>query len=112
MDIVGILLILVICLSFAELPITFVTPLSDVHVYEKDEARFECEVSRQPKTHRWLKGSQEITTDDKFEVLQEGKRHTLVVKSAAFEDEAKYMFEAEDKRTSAKLVIQGKNKKQ
>jgi len=55
-----------------------------------------------------MKGSQKITPDDKFEVLQEGKRHILVVKSASFEDEAKYMFEAEDKRTSAKLVIQGK----
>lgn len=96
---------------FAELPITFVTPLADVHVYEKDEARFECEISRPPKSFRWLKGSQEITTDDKFEVLQEGKRHILVVKSAAYEDEAKYMFEAEDKRTSAKLVIQGKVEK-
>lgn len=96
---------------FAELPITFVTPLADVHVYEKDDARFECEISRQPKSFRWLKGSQEITPDDKFEVLQEGKRHILVVKSAAFEDEAKYLFEAEDKRTSAKLVIQGKGEK-
>lgn len=82
-----------------------------MHVYEKDEARFECEISRQPKSIRWLKGSKEITTDDKFEVLQEGKRHILVVKSAAYEDEAKYMFEAEDKRTSAKLVIQGKREK-
>lgn len=82
-----------------------------MHVYEKDEARFECEISRPPKSFRWLKGSQEITTDGKFEVLQEGKRHILVVKSAAYEDEAKYMFEAEDKRTSAKLVIQGKAEK-
>lgn len=99
-----------LCL-FPELPITFVTPLADVHVYEKDEARFECEISRPAKTFRWLKGSQEITTDDKFEVLQEGNRHILVVRSAAYEDEAKYMFEAEDKRTSAKLVIQGKREK-
>jgi hypothetical protein len=30
-----------------------------------------------------------------------------VIKSAAFEDEAKYMFEAEDKRTSGKLIIEG-----
>lgn len=96
---------------FAELPITFVTPLADVHVYEKDEARFECEISRQPKSFCWLKGSQEITPDDKFEVLQEGKRHILVIKSASFEDEAKYLFETEDKRTSAKLVIQGKGEK-
>lgn len=96
-----------IFISFIELPITFLTPLSDVQVYEKDEARFECEISREPKAFRWLKGTQELKADDKFDILTEGKRHTLVVKSAAFEDEAKYMFEAEDKRTSAKLIIQG-----
>ncbi|MCJ8732914.1 hypothetical protein PDJAM_G00216380, partial [Pangasius djambal] len=94
-------------LKVKELPITFIMPLSDVQVYEKDEARFECELSREAKTFRWLKGSQELKADDKFDILTEGKRHTLILKSAAYEDEAKYMFEAEDKRTSAKLVIQG-----
>lgn len=92
---------------YIELPITFLTPLSDVQVYEKDEARFECEISREPKVFRWLKGTQELKADDKFDILTEGKRHILVVKSAAYDDEAKYMFEAEDKRTSAKLIIQG-----
>ena len=91
----------------SELPLTFITPLTDVQVYEKDEARFECEVSRKAKSFRWLKGSQELTSDDKFEMTQLGNIHTLVVKSAAFDDEAKYMFEAEDKRTTGKLVIQG-----
>jgi len=82
-------------------------PLSDVQVYEKDDARFEIELSREAKVTRWLKGSQELKADEKFEMLTEAKRHILVVKSVAYEDEAKYMFEAEDKRTSAKLVIQG-----
>lgn len=94
-----------------EIPISFITPLADVHVYEKDEARFELEVSREPKTFRWLKGSQELLNDDKFEVLVEGKRHILLIKSAKYEDEAKYIFEAEDKRTSGKLFIQGKSVK-
>ena len=88
---------------------SFVTPLSDVHVYEKDEARFELEVSREPKTFRWLKGTQELENDDKFEIIQEGKRYTLVVKAAGFSDEAKYTFEGEDKRTSGKLVIEGRS---
>lgn len=79
-----------------------------MHVYEKDEARLELEVSREPKSSRWLKGSQELSDDDKFELLVEGTRHTLVVKSAKYEDEAKYMFEAEDQRTSGKLMIKGK----
>lgn len=91
-----------------EPPVTFITPLTDVHVYEKDEAKFELEISREPKSFRWLKGSQELSNDDKFELLVEGKRHTLVIKSAKYEDEAKYMFEAEDKRTFGKLIIKGK----
>lgn len=95
--------------SLSELPLIFITPLSDVKVFEKDEAKFECEVSREPKTFRWLKGTQEITGDDRFELIKDGTRHSLVIKSAAFEDEAKYMFEAEDKRTSGKLIIEGEN---
>lgn len=93
---------------FAELPLIFITPLSDVKVFEKDEAKFECEVSREPKTFRWLKGTQEIMGDDKVELIKDGTKHSLVIKAAAFEDEGKYMFEAEDKHTSAKLIIEGK----
>uniref|UniRef100_A0A3B5RET8 Uncharacterized protein n=1 Tax=Xiphophorus maculatus TaxID=8083 RepID=A0A3B5RET8_XIPMA len=90
------------------LPISFITPLADVHVYEKDEAKFELEISREPKSFRWLKGTQELSNNDKFEIQADGKQHTLVVKAARYEDEAKYMFEAEDKRTSGKLIIKGK----
>lgn len=93
----------------SELPLNFLTPLSDVQVYEKDEARFELELSRPPKSFRWLKGSQELQGDDKYEMIQEGNMYVLVIRSAAFDDEAKYMFEAEDKRTTGKLVIQGDN---
>lgn len=91
----------------SELPLIFITPLSDVKVFEKDEAKFECEVSREPKTFRWLKGTQEITPDERFEIISDGTKHALIIKSVAFDDEAKYMFEAEDKRTSAKLIIEG-----
>lgn len=94
--------------SLAELPLIFITPLSDVKVFEKDEAKFECEVSREPKTFRWLKGTQEITGDDRFELIKDGTKHSMVIKSAGFEDEAKYIFEAEDKHTSGKLIIEGK----
>lgn len=90
------------------MPVSFITPLADVHVYEKDEAKFELEISREPKSFRWLKGSQELSNDDKFELQVEEKRHILIVKSARYEDEAKYMFEAEDKRTSGRLIIKGK----
>ena len=94
---------------FSELPLIFITPLSDVKVFEKDEAKFECEVSREPKTYRWLKGTQEITGDDRIELIKDGTKHSRVIKSAAFEDEAKYRFEAEDQHTSGKLIIEGKH---
>lgn len=90
-----------------EPPVSFITPLSDVHVFEEEEALFELEVSREPKSFRWLKGAQELLNDEKFELTVEGKRHSLLIKSAKYEDEAKYMFEAEDKRTHGKLIIKG-----
>lgn len=76
-------------------------------MYEKDEARFEVELSRPAKAFRWLKGSQELQSDEKYQMIQEGNVFLLSIRSAAYEDEAKYIFEAEDKRTSSKLVIQG-----
>lgn len=91
----------------AELPLNFLSSLSDVQVFEKDEARFEVELSRPAKSFRWLKGSQELQSDEKYQMIQEGNLFLLSIKSAAYEDEAKYIFEAEDKRTSSKLVIQG-----
>ncbi|KAF3843838.1 hypothetical protein F7725_002687 [Dissostichus mawsoni] len=90
-------------LKVKELPMNFLTPLSDVNVYEKDEARFELELSRAPKSFRWLKGTQELQKDEKYEMIQEGNMYVLQIHSVAYEDEAKYMFEAEDKRTSGKL---------
>lgn len=77
-------------------------------MFEKDEARFEVELSRPAKSFRWLKGSQELQKDEKYQMIQEGNLFLLSIRSAAYEDEAKYIFEAEDKRTSSKLVIQGK----
>ncbi|KAK5920272.1 hypothetical protein CgunFtcFv8_024099 [Champsocephalus gunnari] len=94
-------------LKVKELPMNFLTPLSDVNVYEKDEARFELELSRAAKSFRWLKGTQELQKDEKYQMIQEGNMYVLQIRSVAYEDEAKYMFEAEDKRTSGKLVIQG-----
>lgn len=48
-----------------------------------------------------------MASDDKFELIKDGTKHAMVIKSAAFEDEAKYIFEAEDKHTSGKLIIEG-----
>lgn len=76
-------------------------------MYEKDDARFDVELSRPPKSFRWLKGSQELQSNDKYELIQEGNAYVLLIHSAAYDDEAKYIFEAEDKRTTGKVVIQG-----
>lgn len=65
------------------------------------------ELSRPPKSFRWLKGSQELQSDEKYQMIQEASMYVLLIRSAEYDDEAKYMFEAEDKRTAGKLVLQG-----
>ncbi|KAM9709482.1 obscurin-like protein 1 [Menidia menidia] len=94
-------------LKVKEPPLAFITPLADVHVFEQDDARFELETSRRPKSFRWLKGGQELTGDERLTLTEDGARHALLLRGARYQDEARYMFEAEDKRTAAKLVIKG-----
>lgn len=84
-----------------------VSPLSDVQVYEEEDAMFECEVSREAKSFRWLKEAEELTASEKYEMLHEGTKHTLVVKSITKEDLVKYVFEAEGLISFGRIVSKG-----
>uniref|UniRef100_A0A3B3QG32 non-specific serine/threonine protein kinase n=1 Tax=Paramormyrops kingsleyae TaxID=1676925 RepID=A0A3B3QG32_9TELE len=83
-------------LTFSEVPLMIVSPLSDVQVYEEEDAMFECEVSREAKSFRWLKEAEELTASEKYEMLHEGTKHMLVVKSITKDDLVKYVFEGAD----------------
>ncbi|KAL8579176.1 hypothetical protein ACOMHN_010760 [Nucella lapillus] len=88
----------------------FTQGLRKMAAVEGKTARFECEVSGQPKPDvQWYKGSREIYDNDKFEIFTEGDKQVLVVHDVYGEDADEYSVRASNKGGSrisrAELVI-------
>lgn len=110
----------------------FTKPLHDVEVREKESARFECEVSREdikvssfavavrletssltstssllPQV-RWFRDGSEIRKGKKYEIIAQGRQHTLIVHKSVFDDEAEYECDARTSKSSGMLTVIGK----
>ncbi|XP_052706840.1 twitchin-like isoform X1 [Crassostrea angulata] len=65
--------------------------LRDIQTVAGKTATFELEVSGNPKPEvQWYKGSREIFDDHKFEIIEEGNRHILIIKDVFGEDADEY----------------------
>ncbi|XP_055900297.1 twitchin-like isoform X6 [Biomphalaria glabrata] len=78
----------------AEVP-EFTSGLRKIQAVEGRTARFECEVSGNPKPDiQWFKGVREIYDSDKFEIVTEGNKQILIVKNIYGEDADEYSVRA------------------
>lgn len=55
-----------------------------------------------------MKGSQELEAGDKYQMVSDGKRRTLVIKSTELKDEGGYVVVIGSTRASAELTVLGK----
>lgn len=74
---------------------------------EGEKAEFVCSVSKDSYEVKWLKGDKELQTDDKYEIISDGKRRVLVVKKSELSDEGPYVALIGATRASAELTILG-----
>lgn len=86
----------------------FTVPLKDVTVPEKKQAKFECAITKDVSKVMWFRGSDIVTSDVKYDIIDDGKRHMLVINHCEFEDEGEYTIEVLGKRSTAKLTVEGK----
>lgn len=86
----------------------FTVPLKDVTVHEKKQAKFECTITKDVPKVMWLRGSDIITPDQKYDIIDDGKKHMLVINHCEFEDEGEYTVEVLGKTSTAKLTVEGK----
>ena len=86
----------------------FTVPLEDVSVPEKKQAKFQCAITRDVPKVMWLRGSDIISQDQKYEIIDDGKKHMLVINNCEFDDEAQYTIEVLGKSSTAKLTVEGK----
>ncbi|CAL1540886.1 unnamed protein product, partial [Lymnaea stagnalis] len=76
----------------------FTSGLRKLQAVEGKSARFECEVSGNPKPDiQWFKGVREIYDSDKFEISTEGDKQILVVRNIYGEDADEYSVRASNR---------------
>lgn len=75
---------------------------------EGQKAEFTCSVSKETYEVKWLKDDRELEAGDKYQMVSDGKRRTLVIKDCELKDEGGYKVMIGPTRASADLTVLGK----
>ena len=86
----------------------WIKELSDCHCKEKDViVHMDCEFNKPNATIRWYKNKIEIFTGQKYNFSSEGGIFKLSIHRIGLEDGGTYTCQANDKKTSAVLHVEG-----
>lgn len=88
----------------------FVDPLKDLSVPEKKQAKFECTITKEVPKVMWFRGTEIVTPGPKYEIIDDGLKHMLIINSCEFDDEAQYTIEVLGEKSSAQLQVEGKQR--
>lgn len=67
--------------------IHFTKRIHNIEVNERQSATFECEVSFDNAIVSWYKDTWELRESPKYNFTSEGRRHFMVIRNVAIEDE-------------------------
>ncbi len=82
--------------------------LSNLEVFEKQDATFECEFNKPNLEVQWNQAGDKITPDwTRFKPEVDGKIHRLHITVCELDDEAKYSCKVNGKKTSGMLTVKG-----
>lgn len=74
---------------------------------EGEKAQFVCSVSKDTYEVKWLKGDKELQSNDKYDIISEGKKRVLVIKNCELKDEGGFVVLIGTTRASADLTVLG-----
>ena len=94
----------------SELPTTFVRPLANITVMEKQKLYLECEVSRPDKPIQWFKDDKPVTASARIKLTSEGGVHSLLIDCAELDDEAVYKAVVNGVESTAEVLVEGEQK--
>lgn len=75
---------------------------------EGDTAEFVCSVSKEAIAVEWMRGDKVLEPDDKYNIISDGKKRTLVVKDSVPGDAGKYTVRVGEAKATARLTVIGK----
>jgi len=80
--------------------IKFTIPLEDQDVKIEDSVELMCEVNKDNVSTTWYKDGNVLKSSDRYNIVQDGRRHRLLIKDVTLDDESEY---------SCKVVIYSLN---
>lgn len=101
--------IIFLVLLIIELAAEFISKPQNLEVLEGDKANFVCSVSKDSYEVKWFKGDEELKTDDKYEIVSDGKKRMLIIKNSIPKDEGTYAVMIGSSRATAELAVIGKS---
>lgn len=75
---------------------------------EGEKAEFTCAVSKETYEVKWMKDDKELEAGEKYQMVSDGKRRTLVINNCEPKDDGGYVVMIGPTRASADLVVLGK----
>uniref|UniRef100_A0A3B3HA44 Uncharacterized protein n=1 Tax=Oryzias latipes TaxID=8090 RepID=A0A3B3HA44_ORYLA len=87
---------------------TFISRPQNQEVVEGQKAEFTCSVSKETYNVKWMKDNKELEEGEKYQMVSDGKRRSLVIKNCEPKDEGGYVVVIGATRASADLTVQGK----
>lgn len=74
---------------------------------EGERAEFTCSVSKETYEVTWFRGDKQVESGDKYEIVSDGKRRSLIVKNCELKDDGSYVAHIGSVKTSADLFVIG-----
>lgn len=96
------------CLFFSERSVDIMKPLEDQQATLGEDVVLRCELSREGTPVHWLKDGKAIRKSQKYDLLTEGTRASLVIHAVSLKDSGKYTCETESSKSTASLRVEGK----
>lgn len=93
---------------FSELAAEFISKPWSQEVVEGEKAVFSCTVSKETYEVKWMKGDKELEDGDKYQLVSDGKKRTLIIKSCELKDEGEYAVIIGTTKARADLKVLGK----
>lgn len=89
--------------------IIFVKDLQNMTIKKMNEKiSLECEISKENLKLEWYKGNKKLRRDEKYDIVNKGKVHQLVIDDINDKDVGTYKAVYKTIETSAKLDLAGK----
>uniref|UniRef100_A0A667WBQ3 Immunoglobulin like and fibronectin type III domain containing 1, tandem duplicate 2 n=1 Tax=Myripristis murdjan TaxID=586833 RepID=A0A667WBQ3_9TELE len=86
--------------------VQFVSGLSDTVANTGEKAELSCKLSSETTEGRWYKDGKLLSSEDGVRIIKDGACHKLIIDCCTKDDAAAYRFEAEGRKSEAKLTVQ------